>query len=78
MRLERDENTQVHAVDKVIDHPKCKVNIIIHDVAVIKLTKSIKIDHVNTEIIPLALSRPDEGAACVSMGWGMIYNVNVS
>lgn len=75
MRLQRTPGMQELSVEKIIPHPKFKTKTVVNDLAIIKVTKRIKIDHKNTDIINLAYARPEVGTSCISMGWGVLYDV---
>lgn len=77
LRLQHIASTQEITASKIVPHPKYKLDTIANDLAIIKLSRSIKIDFKNTDILQIATSRPNAHTPCITMGWGLLYEVTM-
>lgn len=75
-RLERSSTTQELPVSRISVHPDYSQLTNQNDIAILKLDELIYIDHNNTEILDLVSLTPRERTKCVTMGWGVLFEVS--
>lgn len=68
----RSRNTVVRTIAKIIGHAKYDPETFVNDIALMKLTKSVPVDHPTAQPIMLSSYEAIIGQKCVASGWGSI------
>jgi trypsin len=73
LRYQRDNNTVVMSVRKIVGHKNYIPETFANDIALVYLSQNVPINHPTIKPIALSTISPPVGKSCVITGWGALF-----